>query len=400
MLRRILTIGGLCSVVGLAGGTASAKDRESEAQDSVNVRTSGEVSTYSDTDHVLVVSPTVALGFEDPVRGWSASGRYLVDVVSAASADIVSTASPRWHEVRHVGSLEGSYKPGDFGIAPRVSISREPDYLSLGAGLQLTTDLDEKKWTLSLGYGYGHDTIGLHSTPFTVFSRTLDRHGINASASAVIDRATRLTLIADTVIENGELAKLYRYVPVFEKGNTNVPTNVSVDTINALRAPERVAEHVPGARTRYALTLRLAHRFSSWTLRADERAYRDTWGLLASTTDLRCMADASSRVTLWPHIRAHLQSGVSFWQRVYEVTTDAGGARHVPTWITGNREQSPQKSLTLGGGFQWALGPDEDLVRRKLTFTVDGIGTWYSESLYLTQRYGVFSAVTYDMAFD
>lgn len=397
---RAVVLGVLPVALASAGGEASASDPEARRGDTVNVRASGEVSTYSDTDHVLVVSPTVALAVEDPVRGFSASGRYLVDIVSAASADIVSTASPRWHEVRHVGSVEGSYKPGDFGLAPRLSISREPDYLSLGAGLQASADLDDKRWTVALGYGYGHDTIGLHSTPFSIFSRTLDRHGLSASASAVVDRATRVTLIADAVLERGELAKLYRFVPTFEHANASVPSGASVETINGLRADERVAEHVPDTRQRYALTARLAHRFPTWTLRVDERGYRDSWGLLASTTDLRCIADASSRITLWPHVRAHVQGGVSFWRRVYEVSTDANGVRHVPTWITGNREQGPQRSLTLGAGLQWALGPDENLQRTRLSFVVDGVGTWYSDSLYLTQRYGVFSSVTYEMAFE
>ena len=384
---------GLLLTIGLARG-------DTDTRDSANVRGSVEASTYSDTDHVLVVSPTVALAVEDPVRGWSASGRYLVDIVSAASADIVSTASPRWHEIRHVGSLEGTYKPGDFGVAPRLSISREPDYLSLGAGLQLTQDFADKAWTVALGYGYGHDTMSLGSTPFSVFSRTLDRHGLSASVSAVVDRATRVTLIADTILERGELAKLYRYVPTFDHGRSVVPQSASTEQINEQRANERVAEHVPDARNRVAMTVRLAHRFTRWTFRGDQRAYRDNWGLLAATTDVRFMADASSRLLLWPHLRWHMQNGVSFWRRVYEITTDASGARHVPVWITGNREQGPQRSLTVGGGVSWSIGPDEDIGRRKLTFTVDGIGTWYGDSLFLQQRYGVFSALTFDAAFN
>ena len=95
-----------------------------------------------------------------------------------------------------------------------------------------------------------------------------------------------------------------------------------------------------------------------------------------------------------------MQNGVSFWRRVYEITADASGGRHVPVWITGNREQGPQRSLTVGGGASWSIGPDEDIGRRKLTFTVDGIGTWYSDSLFLQQCYGVFSALTFDAAFN
>lgn len=396
-----LPVFGCLFVLGLARGDEPPRAAEKEKKEAgATIRASAETSTYVDTDHVTVVSPTVSLGMEDPIRGWSASGRYLVDVVSAASADIVSTASPRWHEIRHVGSIEGSYKPGDFGIAPRASISREPDYLSLGGGFLLSQDLDEKMWTVALGYGYGHDTIGRKSTPFDVFSRTLDRHNFSASASAVADRATRVTMIADAVLERGYLAKPYRYVPLFGGANVNVPKDATVEQINAMRSPERVAENVPDARNRYAGTLRIAHRFTGWTLRAEERLYTDSWGLSASTTDMRCMVDMGSRFTVWPHLRAHLQTGVSFWKRVYEVRVDSGNVRHIPTWITGNRELSPSKALTLGGGMSWALGPDENPNEWKLSFVADGIGTWYSDSLFLSQRYGVFSAITIDTAFE
>jgi hypothetical protein len=68
----------------------------------------------------------------DTLSGWSASGSYLVDVVSAASVDIVSTASPSWQELRHAAALEATYQPGTLGAKFGGSVSSEPDYLSAG----------------------------------------------------------------------------------------------------------------------------------------------------------------------------------------------------------------------------------------------------------------------------
>src|SRR5438045_4601137 len=67
-------------------------------------RVSLETSGYHDTDHVDVITPTLAAGLTDPVGGWSLEGSYLVDAVSAASGDIVSSATPHWTERRHVGA--------------------------------------------------------------------------------------------------------------------------------------------------------------------------------------------------------------------------------------------------------------------------------------------------------
>ena len=58
-------------------------------------------------------TPSIAASIENVLDGASLKGRYIVDVVSAASADVVSTASPRRMEVRNAGSLEASYKPTD-----------------------------------------------------------------------------------------------------------------------------------------------------------------------------------------------------------------------------------------------------------------------------------------------
>ena len=367
----------------------------------MTMRASTELSAYRDSDHVAIVSPTVALGLEDPVRGWTASGRYLVDVVSAASADIVATASRRWREVRHVGSLDASYRPRDLGLGLRTSISREPDYLSLGAGVLLTADFLDKTRTVTVGYGLGHDTIGRSGTSYDVFSRELLRHSVNASASAIIDRATRVTIVGDAIIERGDQSKPYRYIPVFAPGSADrLPAGAPLDTVNGLRADERPREQLPLARDRFALSARVARRFPGWTLRLDERGYLDTWGVRASTTDVRLLFDLGRRGLFGPHLRVHVQGGASFWKRVYEVGTDASGRRTVPRWITGDRELGPMRSFMVGGSLAWALGPAEDLNRRRVGLSLDGVSTTFTDSLLLAHRNGVFSSLTFETSFD
>ncbi|HMR09659.1 MAG TPA: hypothetical protein PKA88_27970, partial [Polyangiaceae bacterium] len=53
-----------------------------------------EVSGYYDTDAVMVITPALQAAAKTE-SGWSASGGHLVDVVTATSADILSTPSPR-----------------------------------------------------------------------------------------------------------------------------------------------------------------------------------------------------------------------------------------------------------------------------------------------------------------
>src|SRR5688572_1506917 len=75
--------------------------KPSDEPSSLSLETKEEFSGYADTDAVSVVTPAIEATLKNPLAGWSATGSYLVDVVSAASVDIVSTASTHWTEVRH-----------------------------------------------------------------------------------------------------------------------------------------------------------------------------------------------------------------------------------------------------------------------------------------------------------
>ena len=109
------------------------------------VHVSSEAAGYADSDHVFVLTPSIAGSVAKPAAGWSVDASYLVDVISAASVDVVSTASRRWEEeVRQAGSLGGSWKKDSFGISATGVASFEPDYVSWAAGLSLSQDLLSK----------------------------------------------------------------------------------------------------------------------------------------------------------------------------------------------------------------------------------------------------------------
>ncbi|MEZ4222761.1 MAG: DUF3570 domain-containing protein [Polyangiaceae bacterium] len=346
-----------------------------------------EIAGYADTDHVSVFTPSVGAQVRDPLAGWSARGNYLVDIVSAASVDIVSSASSRWTEVRHAGGLSATYKPDTFGVTASGSISREPDYLSLSGGGSLSLELFDKSVTPSLGYTFTHDTAGRTGTPFSVYSLELNRHTITGTTAIVVNRDTALNVGGDVIVEVGHQEKPYRYLPVFAPDVApRVPTHASVEAVNGLRLPGRVAERLPTTRQRYAMSLRLAQRLSDSTFVISERLYTDSWGLRATTTDLRLVFDLSRRVYLWPHLRAHFQNGVSFWKLAYSADVSAGSVPNVPLYRTGDRELSPLSTGTLGGGLHWNLGSSAAPSRFSLQFLAEGAVTAFHDALYIDQR--------------
>jgi hypothetical protein len=347
----------------------------------IDVHAASEFATYADTDHVFVQTPSISGAVSNPLAGWSLDASYLVDVVSAASVDIVSTASRRWEEVRQAGTLGATYKPGNFGMSAASAVSVEPDYFSWMVGGSVTQDLLEKNLTLLLGYFHTYDIAGRTGTPFSVFSETLDSEAFKAAATMVVNRSTTLSFIVDSIFENGNQAKPYRYIPLFAPG-TYVPIGASIDLVNALRESARPLERLPLSRQRYALTTRLAHRFHRSTLRLDERLYGDSWLLFATTTDARYLFDLGRRVETGPHARLHVQNGVDFWQRAYTLEPRF----NYPEYRTGDRELGPLVNVTGGWGVSTGLGPLGNPISWVLGFDADFTSTRFLDDLYVTQR--------------
>lgn len=353
-----------------------------------------EVSGYLDSDNVEVFSPSLSLQAENAVDGWGVGAAFLVDVVTAASADIVATASPRWVEVRYVPALNAHVKIDDTDIGVNGVISVEPDYLAIGAGASLAVDLMQKNVTPSLRYDFGYDIQGRAGTPFDVFSTKIHRHGITGAVTFVVNKSTIFIPSATAVLEFGDTSKPYRYLPTFNPGTTLLKGETQ-DSVNALRTPVRISDQLPTSRQRYAVAGMFATRFTDITLRLSERLYTDSWGLFASTTDFVLPIDFTKGFRMWPHLRFHAQSGVQFWELGYVVEQGDGDGLIIPKLRTGDRELGPILQGTAG------LGSSIDLTDKLiLKLKADVIYTRFLEHLFQQGRFGGFGAADLDIVFD
>jgi hypothetical protein len=321
---------------------------------------------------------------------------YLVDAVSAASVDIVSSATPRWTERRHVGAGSLRYKPHEVGIEVGGGVSREPDYLALAVGGALTWDMLEKNLTGMVGLSYGDETAGKTGTPFSAVSNHFTKVGPRAGFTLIVNPTTVFELVGELSLDRGDQSKPYRYVPLFEPGvAARVGPGTSAAVVNVL-CDSRSKEILPLARNRYALTGRLSRRFPASTVRLEERLYSDDWGLDATTTDLRYILDLSRTTFVWPHLRVHLQSPVAFWQRTY--LAPGSGIPDPPTLRTGDRELGPLRTFTAGGGLRWRFAGDGS--SWSITVQGDVVFTKYLDALYISDRMAFFGALALEAALD
>lgn len=355
-----------------------------------------EFTTYNATDMVNVASPALYLSAENPTSGWQIGGSVLVDVVSAASPDIVATASRRYDETRVAGSLSGSYKIGPAKVGISGGFSHEGDYTGRGAGVNVSADLLEKRVTPTLAYSFGFDTMGRTGTAWDVFSRELMRHTIDAGVSVVLN-GTTVGVVGGTVeLDVGDASKPYRHVAMF---TPDVASRLPKGATRSVVAPNRLDlmpfEQVPEAgRNRFAVFFRGAHRFETATLRADERLYIDDWGMKATTTDVRFLYDITEPFRVGPHVRFHYQGPVDFWKRAYTATQTPLGWE-IPKYRTGDKENGPLFALTFGGSARYQLS---ELF--SVSLQVEAVYSQYLDHLYIFDRLGVFTSTNIDLEID
>jgi hypothetical protein len=365
-----------------------------------------EMAGYTDTTHVHVATPAVNLGVHSPTAGWNVDASYLLDVVTAASPDIVSSASRAFRERRHAFAASGGWKPGNFGAQVNGNVSSEPDYLSRTLGASLLADLRDKSISPKLSFAYTWDTIGRAPMTFDTYSKSFTTVEIAPQTTFVLN-ATSLAVIGFTYqIERGDQSKPYRYIPMFERlpdGSpaVAVPRGAGIDEVNALRLPLRPLEQLPLERDRYALAARYIKRIgSSSTLRLEERAYFDSWKTFGSSTDARYMVDLSQTLRVWPHIRVHFQNAASFYKRVPLAQINSDGSVDLPAYRTTDRELSTLLTVTAGGGARITLSREGAKLQYGINLSADAMYTRYFSALYLTQRFAVYGAVGFDVEFE
>jgi hypothetical protein len=368
-----------------------------ESKRSLNYGMGLEFSAYHDSDHTDTVTPALLAKVESPTAGWGANASLLVDVVTTASADIVANASQRWTEVRYVPGIGGHKKFGSVDLSLGGGASIEPDYISAGASIGASIELRQKTVTPAISYGFGYDVSGRSSTSYSVYSRTIQHHSLDLSATFVVDKATFFTPSLTMAFEIGDSSKPYRYIPMFsEVIAAAIQPGLTPEAVNLNRLSIRPLEQLPLVRQRYALAGRIAHRFAASTLRAEERLYMDSWGLKATTTDARFIVDAGKDLRAWPHLRIHAQDGVDFWRLAYVAKATPTGLA-LPAYRSGDRELSTLFALTLGAGGRLAFGAEKNW---GFTATFDFVYTRFFETLYILQRFGYFGATNLEVEFD
>lgn len=256
-------------------------------------------------------------------RSVSLAANYYVDMVSSASIDVITTASP-YTEERTQYSLSGDYLRGNTTISAGYTNSTESDYDANTYNLSVSQDMFGQLTTLTLSYGYGDDTVRRSDDPNFFRDTTRQQYGVGLTQ--ILTRNLLTALNVEVITDEGFLNNPYRSVRYLDPDS---PVGYSFE---AELYPRTRTTNAVGVRAKYYLPYRAA-------LEAQYRYFIDTWDIESHTVSLSYIHPWRDFIFSAKY-RYHDQTGAHFFRDIF--------ARSEATNFRGrDKELSPLTSQTV-----------------------------------------------------
>jgi hypothetical protein len=194
-------------------------------------------------------------------------GNYYVDMVSSASIDVITTASP-YTEEREQMSLGMDYLRGNTTMSVSVTNSEESDFTAKSYAFSVSQDMFGDLTTLTLAYSLGDDEV--RRSDDDTFIREADRQFYSIGLTQIITRNLIMGLNVETITDEGFLNNPYRSVRYAD------PTNPIGYSFEPELYPNTRTSTAVGLRARYYLPFRAA-------IQGEYRFFTDTWGIVSHT---------------------------------------------------------------------------------------------------------------------
>jgi hypothetical protein len=288
------------------------------------VALASKLALYQDDDSTTVLTSTVDVS-SDVSRKIGVQAYGTLDSISSASVDVVSAASPSFHENRYEAGLRLTARlPVEVSAAYTESI--EPDWHARSADLHLARDLADQNTRLELALAYGGNWISRVGGP--TIHQFLARYQGVATITQLWNERTLLGASYTLEYDDGCQASQYRTVTTTDRGFTTIETH-------------------PHQRTRHALGVRaLRHVLEASALEASYRIYLDDWGVASHTGEL-AFATTLGASDLRLRGRAYYQGQADFYREHYEIPA---------TYMSGSRDLSRFVDLSAGAKAAHSFG--------------------------------------------
>jgi len=230
----------------------------------------------------------------------SLSANYYLDLVSSASIDVITTASP-YTEERTQYSVSADYLRGNTTMTAGYTSSVESDFDANTYHLAVSQDMFGQLTTLTLSYSFGDDTVRRVDDP-TFFRDNIRQH-YGIGLTQILTRNLIAALNVEVITDEGFLNNPYRTVRFIDPDS---PIGYSYEP-----------ELYPGTRTTNAVGIRAKYYLPyRAALEMQYRYFIDTWDIEAHTGSVGYVHPWKDFVFSAKY-RYHTQTGAHFYRDIF-----------------------------------------------------------------------------------
>jgi hypothetical protein len=238
---------------------------------------------------------------------FSVSGNFYMDMVSSASIDVVTTASP-YEEERKQWSLSADAIRGKTTYSLGYTNSEEDDYQADTAWFGLSQDLFGDLTTVTLGFSRAWDTVrrrnAIGSGVDPLFEENVDRRSYRIGVSQILTKNMIVGAAFEAITDEGFLNNPYRSVRYVDP-NSGVGYSFEPEVYPRTRTSNAIALNA-----RYHLPYRAA-------VSGDYRFFTDTWGIDAHTAEIGYTHPWGEKWIFEGSFRYYTQSRADFYADLF-----------------------------------------------------------------------------------
>lgn len=316
----------------------------------------------------------------------SVQANYYIDMVSSASIDVETSASP-YEDERTQSSLSVDFLHGKSMYTLGYVNSDESDYLAKTMFAGISHDMFGDLTTISFGYKKGENEVfrNLKDSATGVvandpnFAETNETQSFNVSISQIITKNLVFTGQYEVITDEGFLRSPYRSIRFF------------TDPLNQQLAPEQY----PNTRSSNAGSFR-AKYFLPYRAAIDTmyRFYTDTWGILGHTGELGYVHPLNNNKWIFEaRVRYYTQEAADFYQDIFPRANYAN-------FMARDKELATYTAVTAGIGatYEFKIERFPWLSKGSLNLRYDFMTVAYDDfrdATYSLGKFGVPPPVAY-----
>lgn len=283
-------------------------------------------------DNITIDGPSVLLR-KKVGKSLSVSANYYVDMITSASIDVVTTASP-YTEERTQTSVGVDYLRGGTMMSVGVTQSDESDFEARTYSFAVYQNLFGDLTTVTLAYGLGNDVVGMSTDP--TFARDVQRQSYGVGISQILTRNLIMSLNFEGITDEGFLNNPYRSV---RYRDDSVGRGYSYQSELYPNTRTSAAVSVGG---RYYLPYRAA-------VNAEFRYFSDTWGITANSFEVGYTHPWRDSLTFSTRYRYYTQEQADFYADLFPRID-------FQNFLARDKELSTFTSQAVRAGVAWDFG--------------------------------------------